>query len=367
MKLFYPEIFDKFICTGSQCSDNCCMTDWDIEIDDGTYGFYKKLDNDIGRKFLNSVTEEDGVKYLVHCDGKCPMLNEKGLCSVQLAYGEENISDICREHPRFYEWFGDYKEAGVGLACEEAVRMYLSDAEPVRFFTKEISEEPDDLEFDPELLEIMLFARKAFIDLLQNREISLHDRLTNVLSAAAEIQAALDDEDIEDIKAIAEELYDPEIIAERAKSLEKAVPEKPLAAAENMLFYLEHLDFIGDILPQQIKDASRFVKKLSAPVKAQAKGEYEKLAVYFVYRYFLKAVRDFDLLSKIKAMLVFVFAAEVINVSREQDTAARFETVKELCKEIEYSSDNMDRIYDDSYLSGCFSDAAMLTLLKWSD
>ena len=26
MKLFYPEIFDKFVCTGSQCSDNCCMT-----------------------------------------------------------------------------------------------------------------------------------------------------------------------------------------------------------------------------------------------------------------------------------------------------------------------------------------------------
>ena len=136
MKLFYPEIFEKFVCTGTQCSDNCCMTDWDIEIDEDTYGFYKKLDNDIGRKFVNSVTEDEGVKYLVHCDGKCPMLNEKGLCSVQLAYGEENISDICREHPRFYEWFGDYKEAGVGLACEEAVRMYLSDDEPVRFLPK---------------------------------------------------------------------------------------------------------------------------------------------------------------------------------------------------------------------------------------
>ena len=187
MKLFYPEIFDEFVCTGSQCSDNCCMTDWDIEIDEDTYGFYKKLDNDIGRKFVNAVTEDEGVKYLVHCDGKCPMLNEKGLCSVQLAYGEENISDICREHPRFYEWFGDYKEAGVGLACEEAVRMYLSDDEPVRFFTKEIDEEPDDLEFDPKLLETMLFARTAFIDLLQNREYSLHDRLVNVLSATAEI------------------------------------------------------------------------------------------------------------------------------------------------------------------------------------
>lgn len=366
MKLFYPEIFDKFVCTGSQCSDNCCMTDWDIEIDEDTYGFYKKLDNDIGRKFVNSVTEDEGVKYLVHCDGKCPMLNEKGLCSVQLAYGEENISDICREHPRFYEWFGDYKEAGVGLACEEAVRMYLSDDESVRFFTKEIDEEPDDLEFDPQLLETMLFARTTFIDLLQNREYSLHDRLVNVLSATAEIQYALDEEDTEEIKAIAQELSHPEIIAERVESLKKALPEKPLENAEKMLSYLERLDFIGDILPQQIKDANRFVKKLSAPLKAQTSGEYEKLAVYFVYRYFLKAVRDFDLLSKIKAMIVFVFAAEVINLSREQDAHARFETVKELCKEIEYSGDNMDRIYDDSYLSDIFSDISMLALLEWT-
>ena len=53
------------------------------------------------------------------------------------------------------------KEAGVGLACEEAVRMYLSDDEPVRFFIKEIDEEPDDLEFDSKLLETMLFARTA--------------------------------------------------------------------------------------------------------------------------------------------------------------------------------------------------------------
>ncbi len=34
-----------------------------------------------------------------------------------------------------------------------------------------------------------------------------------------------------------------------------------------MLLYLERLDFIGDILPQQIKDASRFVKKLSASLE----------------------------------------------------------------------------------------------------
>ena len=35
------------------------------------------------------------------------------------------LCDICREHPRFYEWYGEYKDAGVGLCCEEAVRLLL--------------------------------------------------------------------------------------------------------------------------------------------------------------------------------------------------------------------------------------------------
>ena len=39
---------------------------------------------------------------------------------------------------------------------------------------------------------------------------------------------------------------------------------------------------------------------------------------------------------------------------------------EELCKEIEYSGDNMDRIYDDSYLSDIFSDTSMLALLEWT-
>ena len=366
MKLFYPEIFEKFACTGSQCTDNCCMTDWDIEIDDDTYSYHKGLDNDISRRFINSVKEEDGARYLDHCGGKCPMLNEKGLCSVQLAYGEDSISDICREHPRFYEWFGNYKEAGVGLACEEAVRMYLSDTEPVKFFTKEIDEEPDDLEYDGYLLKIMLDAREAFICLLQGRELSLQDRLVNVFSAALEIQEALDFEDTDAIIEVTGKLYDTAAVRRNAEIIRDQIARDPLNAAEDMLLYLEKLDFISCTLPQRIKAASRFVKKLSAPVKARESGEYEKLAVYFVYRYFLKAVRERDLLSKINAMLVFVFAAEVINASREADQNDRFETVKELCKEIEYSGDNMDRIYDDSYLSDIFSDSAMLSLIEWS-
>ena len=106
MQVFCTDIFRDFFCKGSDCKDNCCKIGWDIEIDDKTYNFYKNLDSELGRKLISEIYEEEGCHYMGQ-KGGCPFMNEKGLCSVQLTYGEDKISDICREHPRFYQWFGD--------------------------------------------------------------------------------------------------------------------------------------------------------------------------------------------------------------------------------------------------------------------
>lgn len=363
MKLFYPEIFEKFVCTGSECSDNCCETDWDVEIDDDTFDFYKKLDSDIGRKFVGCVTEDEGCKYLVHKDGKCPMLNEKGLCSVQLAYGAERISDICREHPRFYEWFGNYKEAGVGLSCEEAVRMYLSDPEPVKFHSKDIDEEADDLEFDETALIAMLKARTNMIALLQDRALPIKDRLTIALNAADCIQFALDSGDLTDIDKMVNGYKTDSTLLRRINEENSDLPD-PIKTACDLLEYLLHLDYIDAFIPQRLRSAREYLLGCGNMPKFEHSGEVEKLAVYFVYRYFLKAVRDLDLLSKFTAMAVIIFAFAAISISQNSDTADRFLTLKELCKEIEYSQDNMDRIYDDSYMDDRLSLSAVFSLLE---
>lgn len=365
MKLFYPEIFEKFQCTGSKCKDNCCKTDWDIEIDDDTYSFYKNLDGGIGKKLVDCVSDEDGCHYLARKDGRCPLLNDKGLCSLQFEYGEDKISDICREHPRFYEWFGNYKEAGVGLACEEAVRLLLSDDRPIKFFTKDIDEEPDDLEYDTIVFDPLLRVRGLLIDLLQGSGLTLREKLSAVLCTAGAIQYALDSDDYGKIKDVIKELSDPVGIL-AAVAYADISSASPNEAAKNILEYLKELDYMESALPQKIAEAESFAENTS-PKSAEGgeRGEYEKLAVYFIYRYFLKCARDFDVMSKVKTMIVIIFTARIINLSRGAEQSDRFDTVKEICKEIEYSADNMCKLSEDSYTDNIFYDENLIALLGW--
>ena len=98
-------------------------------------------------------------------------MNGKGLCGLQLLYGEGHISEICREHPRFYEWFGDYKEAGVGLSCEEAARLLMGHERPIVFSERQTDEETDSLEFDPKLFEGVKMIRERLIDICRTGDL----------------------------------------------------------------------------------------------------------------------------------------------------------------------------------------------------
>jgi lysine-N-methylase len=50
LEYLLPSYFDKFICTGSDCMDNCCYG-WNINIDKSTYKKYRKIKNkDLNKK-----------------------------------------------------------------------------------------------------------------------------------------------------------------------------------------------------------------------------------------------------------------------------------------------------------------------------
>ena len=70
--------------------------------------------------------------------------------------------------------------------------------------------------------------------------------------------------------------------------------------------------------------------------------------------------------AKTNTIIAFIFDSRSKSLTALRKYLYTKYTVKELCKEIEYSGDNMDRIYDDSYLSDIFSDTSMLALLEWT-
>ena len=62
-----------------------------------------------------SDLKEKGYKYMIYFngevgaskakmkkDGRCPFLNKDNLCDIIINYGYENISYICKNHPKFF-------------------------------------------------------------------------------------------------------------------------------------------------------------------------------------------------------------------------------------------------------------------------
>ena len=94
----------------------------------------------------------------------------------------------------------------------------------------------------------------------------------------------------------------------------------------------------------------------SSPVCAPWPDAFRALAGYFVDRYWLQAVSDYDLIGRVK---LAVIACLLINALGGDVT----ETAQLFSKEIENDPDNIDAILDAAYTHPAFADVSILGLL----
>lgn len=125
MKIFAPKYYEKFKCIADKCKNSCCIG-WEIDIDKVTLEKYNSILHPYSEKILQSIDNSDSPHFILDCNKNCPHLDEKGLCKIILNVGEEYICDICREHPRFYNFTNHGKEIGIGMSCEAACDLILS-------------------------------------------------------------------------------------------------------------------------------------------------------------------------------------------------------------------------------------------------
>ena len=167
MKTVYPNYYSKFRCIADKCKHSCCIG-WEIDIDEDTIELYNSLDGELAEKIRASIEGE--VPHFVLGENKrCPFLNEKGLCDIITGYGDGAICDICYLHPRFSNFYSAFEEVGLGLCCEEAARIILTENEK---FTIEIPDcaTEEEIEF--------LKARKGVFDILQDRTKNVAERFS---------------------------------------------------------------------------------------------------------------------------------------------------------------------------------------------
>ena len=124
MKLYAPKYYQNFKCIADRCEHSCCIG-WEIGVDGETLERYARLDGGYGDAVKRSISYEGEPHFHLCADDRCPHLNEQGLCKIILNLGEGYLCDICREHPRFYN-YTDVAEVGLGMSCPEAARIILS-------------------------------------------------------------------------------------------------------------------------------------------------------------------------------------------------------------------------------------------------
>ncbi len=298
MKLVTPSFYKDFECIAGDCPDSCCQG-WEVDADEESLAYYKTISGEI-RERIDSVLDKDEFNntiFRLTKNKRCPFLNESNLCDMHIAIGGEHTPFTCRTFPRFINDFGGTREMGISFSCPVASDMMWNLKEPFDF-TSELNEIPPSLnDIDAEFYFYLLNARKKAYSIVQNKDKEIKDRLVELLDFGLKIQNELDN-------------------------------YKEGTSGIDFFEVFNNPEVINDEWVQKVKSADREAVILNSK-------QNENIAMYFLFRYFLSAVYDYDVLSKIKMAVVGVLVPTYFG----NDSW----TIHLWSKETEHSDVNMER------------------------
>ena len=295
MKLFAPRYYRKFKCIAGECRHSCCVS-WEIDVDADALSRYRAL-GEAGEEILKSIDFGETPHFCLTDTERCPHLNSEGLCRIIIQHGEGYLSQICREHPRFYNSSPFATALGVGMACEAAAKLILSSDDYMIF------EDASDGGALP------LAARFAFrkilglYKILSNRAIAYNERLSRLWNICGISPRCFTDEEWRGV--------------------------------------ISELEFIDE------KNRELFYAYSTAVEAKNATEEIysERALAYFLYRHCFAAKKRAEFLRG----AAFAFFCERLYASllKNADLAGEdeaFELARKISEELEYSTDNTDFI-----------------------
>lgn len=329
MKIWTPEYYQYFHCIASACPDSCCK-EWEVDVDDTAAALYRSLEGPLGERLRQVLKNtEDGTIMTIE-NGRCPMWRQDGLCRIQAELGHGALCHVCREFPRLRHDYGDFVEYGLELSCPEAARLILSHAHVLTAVEVPGGDVP---EYDADIMAILLESRKTAMNFLDATSLSPNLALAVLLLYSHEVQSWLDGGE--------PAALDTDGCVNLAKKY---------AANGNWELLIKFFHGLEILTPQ-------WRTRLSTP---SCKGNWHtgflKLAQYFVGRYWLQAVSDYDLICRVKlvvtaCLLIYYLGGDFV------------ETAQLFSKEIENDPDNLEAILDGAYTSPALTDVHLLSLL----
>lgn len=329
MEIRKPAYYDAFRCIASACPDSCCK-DWAVAVDNASAEQYRYLPGNLGDDLRRAMVQENGDTILqLSPDGRCPMWREDGLCRIQAQLGEAALCHTCRTFPRLRHDYGSFVELGLELSCPEAARLILTKDD--RLSTATVPGDSEG-EYDTEIMEILLRSRTEILTFFRSDTFSPGQMLSVLLLYGYAVQEELD--------GGGPALLQPEAMLASAQSL---------AVAGNIPALTDFFKSLEILTP-------RWQQLLDAPANSGWCSHHMAMAKYFINRYWLQAVSDYDLVCRVKLTVVSCLLVKLLGGDPLQ-------TAQLYSKEIENNPDNVEAILDGAYTSPALADIRLLGLL----
>lgn len=338
MRIITPEYCDRFSCLADRCSDNCCIG-WEIDIDENTMNKYRALRDPFGERLTRCISSDEPYHFILSGGERCPFLNDRNLCDIITELGDSYLCDICREHPRYYNIFGDYVEGGIGLACEAATDIILNAEFPIGYTEHYTDDAVSDADISRDLLEWSIGMRDFLYKEIFRKDRPVIDSFYKLLAASGKMNVmALD---YMTKKRAANDHFSSEFQGR----ITEEILRRMLLATLGRMTELEALD---DSWYAKLNYAYRLIDKdlhrLLLCIEASS-DHLRRLAFYFLHRHFLCGIYDIDYCGRVRfalisSVIIYAMAYNDGNVAYTDLALA----AKDYSKNIEYSTENVEEL-----------------------
>ena len=384
MILRVPDYYFDFSCIADRCQDSCCIG-WEIDIDEDTCDYYRQVPGEFGQKLKKQmyVTREGENSFRLAEKGRCPFLDSCNLCEIYSQLGEEALSEVCTEYPRFAVEYGNVLQKCLSLSCEEVGRLVFTREEPVTILEVEQpdyefaqEDEAEMTEGEPEADSGIWYAHMEELQvqamkILQDRTRSIEDRMKDYLLFLTGDDRSLPDDELPQA--------DPESRSENSEAGKTAENRNgthqddygDFCSRMEVFYEMETLD---QEWRQVKKDFRQYYTAESYPRILEnfrkspdyRESDYEQLMVYFTFRYLMNAVYDYDVSSYARLAVVFTLALRDMDALRYYlnggnfSRADRIDTARIFSKEVEHSEENVEMAREAFLFDDIFSVEALL-------
>lgn len=302
MEQIFPDYYRDFHCIAGECRHSCCIG-WEIDIDPETMAFYHTVPGELGCRLRNCITHDEPPHMILGEGERCPFLNEGNLCDVILALGEEHISQICTDHPRFRNELPGRVETGLGLCCEAAGRLILGRESPMRL----------EIQGEGGVEDEIVALRDEVIALLQDRTLRIDERVSAMLTLCGASPST-----------------------------------RMMEQWAELLLGLERMDEAWTARLEALRDEWKDVDLAGFDRHmTRRQGEYEQFLVYLVYRHLANAFDEAEVAARagfaaFSYQLLRGLGAVLWTQEGRFDFEAQVELARLFSAELEYSDENLD-------------------------